>query len=80
MKEKDESTIGTRCPACKASIYLNFKSKQITKVKDNFIRSHTSSYTEVDSSSSSGSSSGGSYSSHSSSSGGGYSSGGGRHG
>lgn len=67
--------------AYNASIYLNFKSKKITNVKDNFIRSHTSSYTEVDSSSSSGSSSsGGSYSSHSGSSGGGHSSGGGRHG
>ncbi len=60
-----------------AEEYLNKQSINITKRKDIFINSHTTSYTT---SSSSGSSGGGSFSSHSGSSGGGHSSGGGRHG
>jgi len=61
--------------ASKATEYIENNSIQISEKQDNFITSHTTSYT-VDTSSSSG----GGFSSSSGSSGGGHSSGGGRHG
>ena len=64
--------------ATEASEYLNKTSTRITNRQDQFISTHTSSYTV--SSSSGGGSSGGGHHSSSGSSGGGHSSGGGRHG
>lgn len=60
-----------------AAEYLNKESFEYTNKKNQYVRSHTSSYIIT---SSSGSSGGGGFSSHSGSSGGGHSSGGGRHG
>lgn len=61
--------------ATTAKEYLDENSVNITNSQDIFISTHTTQYTESDSSSSSGG-----FSSHSGSSGGGHSSGGGRHG